>query len=132
MAIPPVEPSLVSIAARMTAMPTPRGGNNGTEVLVFWLPSQFLHRAVGRRHQCRRIARTPRSFDYSHGPPRYFFTSPDHLAHAVAAADAEVVLHPLPGSQLQERQQVSFRQVIDVDIVTNAGAVRRRIIGPIN
>src|SRR6516225_12350523 len=116
MAIPPIKPWSASITARMTAMPTPRGGNNGTEVLVFWLPSQFLHREVGRRHQHRRIARTPRSFDYSDGPPRHFFTGPDHLANAVAAADAEVVLEPLSGSQIEECQQVGFCQIIHVNV----------------
>ena len=36
---------------------------------------------------------------------------------------------PAPGVELLQRQQVRLGQVVDVDVVADAGAVRRRVVG---
>ena len=53
----------------------------------------------------------------------------DHLADTRAAASAEIVKSTLLDA---ERQNVRLREIDDVDVVANAGAVRRFVIGAVH
>ena len=53
----------------------------------------------------------------------------DHFAHAGAAAGAEIVKSAL---RRLEREDVRVRQIEDVNVIANAGAVGRFVIGPVN
>ena len=53
----------------------------------------------------------------------------DHLAHRVTALAAEVVDVVAAGHGLLQRQDVRAPEVLDVDVVADRGAVRRRIVG---
>jgi len=46
-----------------------------------------------------------------------------HFAHAVPTSRAEIQLHPPARLQLFERFDMGIAQVVDVDVVANAGAV---------
>ena len=60
---------------------------------------------------------------------RHLFEQCDHFADAVAAADADVVRQAGSRPDLLQREDVRGGQVIDVDVVADAGAVGRRVVG---
>src|SRR5205814_10299219 len=51
------------------------------------------------------------------------------LAHAVATADAQVVDQLAARLQVFQGQQVSLGQVVDVDVIADAGAVGGGVVG---
>jgi len=59
--------------------------------------------------------------------------SPDNLAHRMAAAGAEVERRALPaGAEMFQCTQMGIGEVLDMDIVADRRAVRRRVIGSID
>ena len=52
----------------------------------------------------------------------------DHFKNRVTAAVAQIVAHKRPVNQSSQRQHVRRRQVFDVDVVPDAGAVGGGII----
>src|SRR5207244_6178997 len=52
----------------------------------------------------------------------------NHLAHTVAAADAKVVDSALSWLQTLQRRQMGSRQIVHVDVIADAGAVRRGVV----
>jgi len=52
----------------------------------------------------------------------------DHLAHAVTRTAAKVVGQTVPISQGLQRHHVGARQIQHVDVVPDAGAIRRRVV----
>ena len=74
----------------------------------------------GPGNQFRRIPRPPRFLHRGDFDSRDFLAHLDDLPHRIAVPVAQVVKTLLAGFQGQD---VSLRQVHDVDVVANAGAV---------
>src|SRR5262249_17837780 len=114
-------PRSIVVPLRMADVPFPRRLDDRPQVGVARLPAQPLLNPLRRRPQRRRAARAPRPLLYRHRLAGHRLRRLDDLANAVTTADAQVVTVPLPRLQLLQRQQVSLRQVIDVDVIANAG-----------
>src|SRR5690606_18702088 len=63
-----------------------------------------------------------------YGVPRHTAAGVDHFAYAIPATGAEVQLESLAWLEPLQRFEVRVAEIVDVDIVANAGAVRRWIV----
>ncbi len=76
-----------------------------------------------------RVACTSRYFDFGNGMPRHLSCCIDDLSHRIADAVAEVEDIALsPAFKISDGENMSLSKVSDMNIVTNAGAVRGIII----
>ena len=99
------------------------------EILKLWLPAKFAFYLVRAGDQTRRVAGAPRLFHHRNFLAGHLAAGIDDFAHAGTSARAEIVKITLPRI---ERENVRARQIQDVDVVANAGAVRSLVIRPIN
>src|SRR5271170_2999724 len=113
----------------MGLVPAPGVGDDLFESRISRLPAQFAHCFFGRGHQFGSVPGSPWFFDGWYGPSDNLFTSINHLSHGIAVPIAEVV-EALP-ARLQG-ENVGLRQINDMNVIANAGAVGRRIIDPKN
>src|SRR6201985_3851866 len=92
------------------------------------LPAQVTTRLVARGDRRRGVARAPRCQLDRDGVAGALAGRVDYLLDAVAVAVAEVV--DLVRARLDgvKGEQVRVRQVRDVDVVADAGAVRGRVV----
>src|SRR4051812_20144860 len=110
-------------------MPRPGTFDNRRDRLELWLPAEFPLDLVGGCDQARRVARTSWLFHHGDLFAGHRLTGGDDFADAGAAAGAEVVEGALIRA---EGQHVGLGEVYDVDVVADAGAVGRLVIGPEN
>src|SRR3990170_2620162 len=112
----------------MTAVPLPGAGQDVVQLWVPGPPSQVPVDLVRRGHEARRVTGSAwgdLGGDRVTGDaPRGF----DDFADGVPRTIAEVVDLPRAVVESLQGQQVCADEVGDVDIVTNAGAVRSRIV----
>src|ERR1700722_4973913 len=85
--------SAVLVTLRMCAMPVPRGFHDRLNIGIARLPAELFLNFLRRRHQHRRVAGAARAFLDGNFLAGHRLDGGDHLAHAVAAADAEIVVH---------------------------------------
>src|SRR4030095_9890128 len=79
--------------------------------------------------QRARIAGPPRLFQNWDRLSGDFATTLDHFAHTRAAASAEIVEST---GRSVERENMRMGQIDNMDVIANAGAIRRFVIGPEN
>src|SRR5690349_19956979 len=113
----------------MLLVPFPRGRHDVFQFRIARLPSKFFERAIGGGHQSRRIARAPRLLDEWNFFLRNFLAHVDDLPHGIAGAVSEIVKTLLAWLQ---REYVRLREIDDMNVIANAGAVVRRIIRAVN
>src|ERR1035438_2807066 len=119
----------VRVAVGMALVPSPGGGHDVFELRVFGLPTQFMHRPVRRGHESGRVAGPARLLDRRNRLAGYPLAGADDFPHRVAVAVAEVVeAAPAWG----EAEEMRLRQVEDMNIIPDAGAIGRGIIRAIN
>src|ERR1039458_7095918 len=104
--------------------------DDGVEVLELRAPVERSANAIDIGHQRGRIARSPSANLYdkiaSADPPHRV----DHLEHRRSATVAAVEGGALAAAaQIAKRGRMRPREVADVDIVADAGAVGCRIVG---
>src|SRR5438552_3329638 len=110
-------------------MPLPGRAHDGVEVGVLRRPMQLRLRLVGRGVQHDRIVRTAwpeRPWNRATGDA---LDGSDHFAHRVRMARREIVRTRLPRLyDSLERANVRIGKIRDVDVVSEARAVRRRVV----
>src|SRR2546423_6475272 len=114
------EPSSVRITPRMFLVPAPGGGNDVIELGKSWFPAQFFQRPFGGGDQPGGIAGPARPFQRLDGLASDLLARSDHLANGITRTIAEVVRALLARFH---REEVRLRQVNNVDVIANAGAV---------
>ena len=111
--------------AAIRRLACPGMGDDGVEVGIARRPAQLRARGIGIGHQCRRIARAARPMTTGIGCP-----VTRHTASITSLTEKPLPLPRLP-APLRRRppavaggQQVRAAQVLDMDVVAHAGAVR--------
>src|SRR5215212_1509903 len=110
-------------------MPLPRVADDDLEIGISRPPPQFMLRAVTGCIEYRRISRAARRRLPGHRPPDDTADGVDHGLDRVWRAGADVV-GVRRGAALERFEGADMRlgEVADVDVVPQAGAVRRRVV----
>src|SRR5262249_3726545 len=119
----------IFIPAREFVVPFPCAFDDGIQRLKFWLPAKLAFDFFGRRDQARGVSWSSRFFlhwNSSAGNPAASF---DHFAHARTTTCAEVIKC---ARWRRQCENMRIRQIADVNVVTNAGAIGRVVIDPEN
>ena len=119
-------------------MPGPGVLDDRRQIGVARPPAQLAVSLAGGGHQLGRIARPPWRHMGQQAPPGDRLGGFDHLLHRIAGAVAQVVDQRLAGGlaalpqaqQALQPQHVGIGQITDMDVVADAGAIRRRIVIP--
>ena len=114
-------------------LPVPRRAHDEFEVVVPGLPTEHLAGFAVARHERRRVARPTRSFLDREVNPGDAAYGVDHLAHAVTVAVA-AVQHGRSATVLQVTERIQMRpgEIVHMDVVAHACAVRRRVVGAVD
>src|SRR5262249_27031610 len=110
---------------RMRPVPIPRSPDDILQVQKSGLPAKLLHRLARGGHQLGRIAGAARAFADWNRKASNSLHRPDHIADAVPAAGPQVEYPKPPGFGSLQGQGVGHGQILDVDVVPDAGAVGR-------
>ena len=114
-------------------MPGQSGANDRFEIRDAGAPTEQLGRETGIGDQYGRIAGPSCGFTARDGFAADRLGSPDHLAHRVTAASAEVERRALPpGAEMFQRAQMRLGEVLHMNVVADRRPIRRRVIGSIN
>ena len=109
-------------------MPSPCSRHDVGQFGESRLPAKKLSRKRRIRHEFRRVARSARAQAFGDCMARHAAAGFDHFADAVASACPEVDAQALARLEPLQRPQVGVGQIIDVDVVADARAVRRRVV----
>ncbi len=104
--------------------------HDNVEILVLWAPIQRRADAVDIGYQRRRIAGA--TFGDLHRKIAAVDTAHrvDDLQHRAATAVTAIERRAVTAAaQMRERRRMCARHVADVDVVADAGSVRRRVVG---
>src|SRR5947209_13492184 len=88
-----------------------------------WLPSELRADLLAGRDEPGRIPRPPIGLDNLHGLSGDPLHRLDHLSNREPVARTEVEDPVLAGAYPVQRQQMRRGQVLDVDVVTDRGAI---------
>ena len=110
-------------------MPGPCGGDDVFKLCVFGFPTEFSERFLGSGHEPGRIAGPAGFLDGRDAFAGNLFAHLNHFADGIAFAITEIEEALLAGFHGED---VGLREIDDVDIIANAGAVRRGIVGAVN
>src|SRR5271155_4007464 len=122
-----------ALRLRAVQMPGKCGANDRVEIRDLGMPAEQLGGKTRVGDQYRRIAGPSCGFPARDGFAADLLGGPDHLAHRVTTAGAEVERHALPpGPEMFERTQMRFGEILDMNVVADRRTVGRRIIGTIN
>src|SRR5215813_6359719 len=112
------------------AFPCQRVAHDVFQVVKMWLPFEHSAGAVGIRHDPCGISPPPRGDLDLEIDPRDALDRVDHLEHGKAAA-VTAIERDGGAARAQIGQRIGMRahEVADVNIVADAGAVWRRIVG---
>src|SRR5581483_5732533 len=113
----------------MLLVPVPGGGDDVFELGILGFPAEFADGFFGGGDKFGRVAGTAGFFNGGDFFAGDFFAGLDNLTHGIAIAVAEVVKSLFAG---REGQDMGLGQINDVDIIPDAGAVGRGIIGAVN
>ena len=112
--------------------PTPSTRDNVREIALS-RPSQ--HPLSFRRggHQHRRIARTPRSDLSPDRPSTGVFRCLDNFENGMSPACSQIDSQRVAVFfQVLQRPDVRIGEIVHVNVVANAGAIRSRVVGPVD
>src|SRR5262245_17828797 len=120
------------ITIRETFSPHPRTLHNRLERALSRPPLQDPSELRGRCYQHRRISGTSPAQDMRDAPFDHRLGGTNDLHHGIAglAADVEAVEADL--IDVIERGQMGSCDIRHVDVIANAGAIRSRVISPVN
>src|SRR5207244_2549504 len=111
------------------AVPTPGSLNNHVERGASRLPPQELTGVCRVGDQNRRVSRSLARFSDWNLRPGYTFHSRNDLTYRVTFSTAQIERDACPGTEHGlERQDVSLGQVRNMDVVSDCGAIRCRIV----
>ena len=110
-------------------MPRPRAFHDGNDVLETRSPTEFGANFFRRRDEARGIAGTAGFFHGLDVAPRNCFAGFNDLANRSSSASAQIVKITFFGLH---REDVGLGKVENMNVVADAGAVRRGVIGAEN
>src|SRR5689334_17566768 len=110
----------------MCLEPAPGGLDDRVERVELRRPAEFVAEAFAARPELRRIARSAGTDLRRNGMARDATDRFENFLHRIAATDADVVDGAARRLQPIERQEMGVDQVLDMDIIADAGAVGRR------
>jgi hypothetical protein len=107
--------------------------DDGSEIIVLWCPPEHLAGTIGSRNDLRWIAGAARCDLDLEVDTRDALDHLNHLTHRETMAIAAIKGHRgATRAQIAQRVRMRADEVADVDVIANAGTVRRRIISPID
>ena len=113
----------------MRVAPAPGGLDDDVDVLELRLPAELALDPLARGEEHRRIAVAARSQLIRHAFPGHALDGGHHVTDRGRTAVAEVVgIRSRASAQGVEREHVRRRQIVHVDVVAEARAVRRRVV----
>lgn len=121
--------SSVAVAVRMVLEPVPGRGDDRVDFRVAGGPAEFVADLVGVGKQHGRIAWPSRAVLHGHFQPRNPSSRIEHFLDRVAPADPQVVEPCIAGPEGFHRGEMGGAKVFHMDVVADAGAVRRGVIG---
>ena len=113
----------------MADVPGPCALHDAVDGLKFRHPAEFAFDLVGPGDEPRGVSGSARFFDDLDGLAGDAFARGDDFTDAGSAASAEIEKGALFHS---EREHVCGREIKDVDVIANAGAVRRLVVGAVD
>src|SRR6516165_6242446 len=114
-------------------MPSKSRAYDRMKVRVLRPPAEPLGRVARIGNEYRRITRPPGSLAPRDRPPADRLGRSNHFAYRMAVPRPEVQRRAFPtGVQMLKRAQMSFGQILDVNVVTYRRSVRCRVVGPID
>src|SRR6266403_2409229 len=116
----------------MLSTPIPGAADDGLKLRKLRLPIQIALDAFRARNQDCRITRSPRHLARGNRMPSYPANRFDDFSNAESASGTKIVNKLVVLTQSVEYQDVGAGEVADVNIIANAGAIWRRIIGSEN
>ena len=119
----------IAVAAWKFLMPSPGALDDRLQRLKGRLPAELAFNFFGRGKEPGRVAGASRLFDAVDLSSGDFTAGRNHFANAGATTRAEIIEFT---SGRAQRQNVRQRKIDNVDVIANAGAVRRLIIGAVN
>src|ERR1019366_8119581 len=119
----------IAVAGRMFLVPSPGGLDDVFQRWILRLPAEFGERLVRGGHELRRVTGTTRLFNRRDFLARDLLAHLNDFLHRIAVAVAEIEETALSGLQAEN---VRLRQILDVNIITDAGAVGRGVIRAVN
>src|ERR1035441_4416484 len=113
---------------RELAFPGERGSDNGRKIVEAWLPAKRRSRLPRVGNDPRRIALAPRHDLDLEINARDALDGLDNVEHRKAVVIAAIERQRWQaGPQVTQRVGVRAGKIADVNVVANAGAVRRRV-----
>src|ERR1017187_8964467 len=107
----------------------PGVGDDGAQVGILRGPTQAVAELLTAGHQTGGIAFAARTHDVGYFPAGDFLHRADHLHDAAAGAGADVELVARAAvQQVLDGQDVRLREIADVDVIADAGAVRGGVV----
>src|SRR5271166_6574688 len=116
------------VPMRVGPVPSPGGLDDRSDLRVSWLPPQFTAGMARIGHKRRRIAGARTGHLGGDRQPRYLAAGLDDLAHARSPPGSQVELELDAPLQPLERGLVRRGEVIDVNVIADAGPVRSRVL----
>src|SRR3989338_4114947 len=109
-------------------LPLPRGADDVVEAKAR-LPSKRLRRLTGIGDKTRGIPGPPRTHAHLYFFPSDTLDSAQDLLHGIAVAVSQIEDPAFQAAKKRlERQKMRRGQVLDVNVIANAGAVRRVVV----
>src|ERR1700674_4794385 len=117
-------------AAQQPPFPCQRMGDDGVEVLELRAPIESRANALDIGHQGRRIAGAASAYLHREVATACTPHRIDYLEHRRPAAIAAVECRAgAAAPQIGERRRMRTREIANMDVVADAGAVLRRVVG---
>ena len=114
---------------RMILEPVPRRGHDIVDLGVARLPAQLVADLLGVGIKSGRVAGAARAIFHRHFFAGHRARPNRSLPDRIAAADAQVVEPRVARPQGVHRHNVGLAKVFDMNIIADARAVGRRIVG---
>ena len=113
-------------------MPVPGAADDGFEGIILRFPAEFASDLVAISDKYGQVARSAGGGEGRDRVPGDFARRFDDLEHGIAAAAAEVVDAAAPVGKCLERQDMRPRQIKDMHVVADAGAIGCVVIGAVD
>lgn len=114
-------------------MPGKSGSDDRFEIRHLRAPAEEIARETGIGDQNRRIAGPPRSIAARHTPAANRFGNSNDLTHRMATAGTEVQGYSCrSGAEMLKSPEMGCGEILNMDVVSDRRAIRRRIVRSIN
>jgi hypothetical protein len=114
-------------------LPIQRGSNDGVQIVEPWLPAELGPDAVGSRHERRGVARAAGLFSNIQRMAGDSLYALENFPHAIAVSVTHVENDRGAAiSQIRECVEMRCGEIFDMNVITNSGSVRCRVVRAVN